>query len=205
MKLDTALSMLRRDPMTFLRNNLVVMVGHGITGVTYFYFGYQANSIGVNEAFKFSTTEASLDRSKAGIDGVISRLVQVHNVRMNKNSEDLDVSHIEPYVLDGGGPDIMVTGQVSACIIVVQQLPGGSLVVGHVQPGEGRQTATTLRQTLKLMGRFNGYGRVTHVFGLGDYHPRAHVIGVRTAGVWHLYAQVIASGSGPVTNSVQLV
>lgn len=205
MKLDTALSMLRRDPMTFLRTNLVVMAGHGTTGVTYYYFGYQAGSIGVNEAFKFSPTTASLDLSKAGIDGISSRLVHVHNVRMNRNNQDLDVSDIEAYVLDGTGPDIMVTGQLSACIFVVQQLPGGGLVVGHIQPGGSRQTGTTLRQTIKLMGRFHGHGRVTHVFGLGDYQPRAHVVGVRTAGTWHLFAQVIASGSGPVTASVQLI
>jgi hypothetical protein len=205
MKLDTALSLLRSQPLSFLRNNLVTIAGSSVSGVVPYYFGYNANCIGANEAFKFCPNGITLDRSKTGIDGKSSTALSVHNLRMNPSAEDLDISDIDPYVLNGAGPDIMITGQLSACILIVERKPAGQLVVAHIQPGQGRQSGAMLRQTLKMMGRFHGYGRVTHVFGLGDYQPRAHVIGIRKGGIWNLYAQVVGSGMGPVTNSVQIV
>jgi hypothetical protein len=87
----------------------------------------------------------------------------------------------------------------------VQNLGNGSLVVAHVEPGGARQTATTLRHTLKLMGRFAGHGRVTQVFGKPDYSDRATVIGVRVGGNWQLFGQRLASSQGPIQGVTRIV
>lgn len=199
MKLDTALYQLRQSPQTFLQNNLLNLAGDAVSGTRINYLSrYDGIGASVNEGFSISPTPRY--SSSNGIDGKTHTAVSVHNVRMNKSTEDLDVSAIEPYVL-AGGPDIMVTGQLSACIFIVQQL-GAQLVVAHIQPGGKRQTGTTLRQTLKLMGRFAGHGRVTHVFGLGDYSQRAYVVGIRQGGGWHLYGQRVTGGLSPTIQGV---
>lgn len=211
MKLDTALNLLKSSPVPFLRTNLLSISGSSPSQVRNYYFSHYQNVIrhtGMSEYFKFDTqpTHAS-PTAITGIDGMLHKIVSVHNVRMNPNSEPLDISQIPSYILDGNGPAIMVTGQLSACIFAIRQ-EVGRLIVAHIQPGGGRQTGTTLRQTIKLMGRFDaasGGGRVTHVFGLPDYPIRAHVVGLRSAGGWHIYAQCVASGNGPVTNSLMIV
>jgi hypothetical protein len=203
MKIDTALYQLKTNPMSFLSNNLLSISGVGQSGPKVFYFCYYDNiAPGVNEGFKMQSFPNN--SVKTGIDGKSYTAIRVQNVRMNPNTEDLDVSDIEPYVLDGTGADVMVTGQLSACIFCVRQ-EAGRLIVAHIQPGGKRQTGKTLRQTLKLMGRFNGGNRITHVFGLGDYPIRAHVVGLRTGGTWRLYAQRINSGNGPIQDSVQII
>jgi hypothetical protein len=203
MKIDTALYQLRNQPQMFLQTNLLNLAGAPVSGSRVNYFcRYDGIVHTVNEGFSIRPTP--INSIATGIDGKAYSAVGVHSVRMNPNTEDLDVSAIEPYVLGAGGPDIMVTGQLSACIFVVQQV-GAQLVVAHIQPGGGRQTATTLRQTLKLMGRFAGYGRATHVFGLGDYAARAYVVGVRKAGAWHLYGQRVAAAGGPIQGVTQII
>lgn len=203
MKIDTALYQLKSNPVSFLGNNLLSISGVGQSGPKIFYFCYHDSlAPGVNEGFRLQSYPTN--GPMTGIDGKRHTAMRVQNVRMNQNTEDLDVSDIEPYVLDGTGADVMVTGQLSACIFCVRQEPG-RLIVAHIQPGGKRQTGKTLRQTLKLMGRFNGGNRITHVFGLGDYAIRANVIGFRTAGTWQLYAQKIASGNGPIQDSVQII
>jgi hypothetical protein len=205
MKVDTALMQLRTMPLVFLRNNLLVIAGGQQSGVSRYYFGYKDGTFtGANEAFRLTPDPAALDRQRAGADGKMWTSFAVHNVRMIPSTEDVDVSDIEPYVLGGAGPDLMVTGQLSGCVLAVQSL-GVSLAVAHIQPGGTRQTGSMLRQTVKLMGRFHGHGRVTHVFGLGDYPARAHVVGLRAAGGWRLYAQHVGSGLGPVTASTQII
>lgn len=211
MKLDTALNLLKSSPVPFLRNNLLSISGSGISQVRPYYFSHYQASIhhtGMAECFKFDTLPvAASPTAITGLDGMLHKTVNVHNVRMNPNTEALDISAIPAYILDGAGPDIMVTGQLSACIFAIRQEPG-RLLVAHIQPGGGRQTGSTLRQTIKLMGRLahaTGGGRVTHVFGIPDYTARAHVVGLRSGGGWHIYAQCVASGTGPITSSLMIV
>ncbi|MGV2334359.1 MAG UNVERIFIED_CONTAM: hypothetical protein LVR18_09665 [Planctomycetaceae bacterium] len=208
MKLDTALYQLKNFPVTFLRSNLLWIAGYHLSETRTYYFGYHDNftqAQGTNEGFKFAPQNLFAASKTTGIDGKYSTALRVHNVRMIPKTEDVDVSDIEPYVLDGTGPDLMVTGQLSGCVFVVQQMPTG-LVVAHIQPGGNRQSGDVLRETIRLMGRFRGHGRVTKVFGIGkDYSVRAHVVGIRTGGTWHLYAQQVATGTGPVTGSVCII
>lgn len=207
MMLKTALYQLRNMPQSFLGTHLVVTAGAPQSGQRLYYFGY--TDLGFNptvtgNGFKFSTSAATLDTRQSGYDSQSYTALQVHNVRMIPATEDIDVSAIEPYVLDGTGPDIMVTGQLSGCVFCVRQEPG-RLIVAHIQPGGRRQGGAMLRNTLKLMGRFQGYGRITHVFGVGDYTARAHVLGVRTGGVWRIFGQKVNSGTGPITGTATVV
>jgi hypothetical protein len=208
MKLDTALYRLKNDPLGFLRSNLLSIAGHSQSNSRIFYFGFYdtfARTATTNEGFKFAADAVMASSTTAGIDGKSVTAVSVHNVRMIPSAEDVDLSDIESYTLGTGGPDLMITGQLSGCVFVVQQIPTG-LVVAHIQPGGKRQAGPMLRESVRLMGRFRGHGRVTRVFGVGkDYAARAHVVGVRTGGTWHLYAQQVSTGVGPVTGSVQII
>ena len=204
MKLDTALYQLRTQPNAFLQTSLLNLVGSP-SGVKNAYFYRFAESVGVNEAFSINPYMSFVAADDVGgLDGKVVTRVAVRSVRMIPRTEGIDFSTIEPYTLDGGGPDIMITGQLNACIFVVQQV-GGQLHVAHIQPGGALQTAAVLRQTLKLTGRFAGQGRVTHVFGKGDYASYAYVVGVRSGGIWHVYGQRTAGPGGPVVGVTQIV
>lgn len=212
MKLSTALMMLKGSPVPFLRMNLVQIAGAGVSGPQNYYFSHHQadpHHTGMAEAFKFDThfIGAGGGVPVTGIDGQLYRMMSVHNVRMNPNTEGLDISDIPAYVLDGTGPDVMVTGQLSGCVFAIRQ-EAHRLLVAHVQPGNGRQDGPLLRQTIRMMGRLHhagAGGRVTHVFGIPDYNARAHVIGVRTGGTWHIYAQCVTTGMGPITASSMII
>ena len=165
MKLDTALHQLKHRPLDFLGNNLLSISGRAQSGACPYYFGYYDNlGPGVNEGFKFQPGFPP-PSTKTGIDGKRYTVKMVHSVRMNPSSEDLDVSAMDGYVLDATGPDIMVTGQLSACVFAIRR-EAGRLLVAHIQPGGRRQSGSMLRQTIKLMGRFSGNGdRVTQTDG----------------------------------------
>jgi hypothetical protein len=208
MKLDTALYQMRTAPEQFLRSNFLSIAGHSQSTALTYHFGYHdtfVRSPSTNEGFRFAPNRVFVASTTAGVDGKTSTTVPVHAVRMIPSTEDVDLSDIEPYLLGPGGPDLMVTGQLSGCVFAVQQIPAG-LVVAHIQPGGRRQAGPMLRESVRLMGRFRGHGRVTHVFGVGrDYQARAHVLGVRTGGTWQLYAQMVTSGTGPVTGSTRIL
>lgn len=209
MKLDTALQMLRRDPMTFLRTNVLRIAGSATSGPCIYHLGYLdqvMRSPTTNEGFNFEATQAMARSNSAGYDGKSTQAVPVHNLRMIPRSEGFEVTDIEAYALGGGGPDILVTGQLSACVFAAQRLPGGGLVVGHIQPGGALQGGAALGQTIRITGRFRGHGRVTHVFSYGrDYSSYAYVVGVRTGGTWHLYGQKVTTTKGPVIGVTQIV
>src|SRR5690606_42153834 len=138
------------------------------------------------------------------LDYKVNKALHVLSVRMIPHTEHLDLSDIEPYVLDGTGPDLMVTAQLSGCVFAIRQEPG-RLIVAHMQPGGTRQSGALLRQTVKLVGRFANYGRVTHVFGVGDYNPRAHLVGIRKGGTWEIYAQSVRRGTGRLRRAMRTV
>jgi hypothetical protein len=202
MKLDTVLYQLQHHTMAFLQSHVLTLHGAALSGPRINYLCYHDGAQGANEGFQIAPDP--LITPLQGIDHMVYKAIKVHSVRMIKSSEDFDVSDLEPYVLDGTGADLMVTGQLSGCVFAIRQEPG-RLIVAHVQPGGNRQPGAMLRQTIKLMGRFANYGRVTHVFGRGDYHGRAHVLGVRKGGTWQIFAQEVASGSGPVVRAMRII
>ena len=178
-------------PQAFLSTYLLSIAGSSPSGIRAYNITTYAG-VGGTEGFQL-------------VNAPLGHLVgNVHVVRMIPNTEDVDIAGMEPYVLDGTGPDIMVTGQLSGCVFAIAQ-GVGQLVVWHIQPGGTRLGGAALRQAVRLTGRFTGHGRVTHVFGIGDYTQRAHIVGIRNGGTWHIYAQLVASGAGPVTAARQVI
>lgn len=212
MMLRTALMMLRANPLQFLRNHLLTLAGHPQSGQRLMYFGYDSKGLGQyfeHEGFKICPTPVALDHTQMGLTHQTSMGLQVHNVRMIPRAENLDIAAIEPYVLDGNGPDLMITGQLSACLFAIRrEFAPNRLIVAHVQPGGhgggGLQRGHTLHQSVRIAGQFHGYGRVTHVFGANQY-AYAFVVGIRTAGTWHVYAQRLAGPQGPLLPPMQIV
>jgi hypothetical protein len=208
MKLDTALNLLKAAPPSFLGTHLLSMAGSPLSQVYLYYFSHHqapGHHTGMGESFKFDTIPPTAGAiSITGGDNKLYTKMSVHNVRMNPCTESLDISAIPGYVLDGSGPDIMITGQLSACVFAIRQEPG-RLIVAHIQPGGGRASGPMLRQSIKMTGHFAGGGKVTHVFGMPDYTSKAYVAGIRTGGTWHIYAQCVTSNNGPITGSVTIV
>lgn len=196
MKTSTALYQLKSFPETFLRSNLLIIAGVGRSGVVDYYIEPKdTNNQRYNEAFKFTSFSGDERREK----------LQVHNVRMIPKTEAFNPKEIEAYSLDGG-PDLMITGQLSGCAFAVAK-PGATLVA-HIQPGGGRGEGHDLRNTLVKDGRFKGYANApVKVFGLGDYTAYAYIVGIRNGNDWQFFAQQVTGPGADVqiTNVIRLV
>lgn len=112
---------------------------------------------------------------------------------------DTGAAAMNPFALPvAGGPDIMLTGQLSGCSFVI--LPGGnSIRVAHVRPMPG--VAATVLRTNLVRGNPNAhvvYG-VHNLAGFYDNYIRSvAVVGVRTFGSWAVYAQKL--DNSPASN-----
>jgi len=193
MRPQTALYQLRRSPAVFLRNYAVTIFGGAVSGQRTVPFGHhptQPRGAGApNEAFRFGQPVVYSTSSTP-------QNLAVHNVRMIPNTESIDLADLEAYSLGAGGPDIMVTGQLSDCSFAVLSA-GGNHLVAHVQSGGVRVRPAELKAILQRTGRFHGHAdqRLNRVFGRGDYTCLASVLGVRVGGQWQIYAQHY-TGSG---------
>lgn len=189
MKASTALYQLKTFPETFLRNNLLIIAGVKTSGIinNYYIESKDSANSSYNEAFKFTNFSSAENKDT----------VAVHNVRMIPISEDFKYTEIESYPLTGG-PDLMITGQLTGCTFVTAN-SGGSTLVAHIQPGGSRGSGQELRDKVLKDGRFKNYPNQTvSVFGVGDYQGAAYVVGVRIGGQWQLYGQMV---TGPGTNA----
>jgi hypothetical protein len=92
------------------------------------------------------------------------------------------------YTLGGGGPALMVTGQLSGCVFCI--LPVGNTVLcAHVRPTG--IDAKALQTLLMNRGRFVGHpGSALRCFGRREYPEYATVVGVRKGAAWQIWAQV---------------
>ena len=84
-----------------------------------------------------------------------------HSVKMFESTQ---LSLITTYTLPvAGGPDLMVTGQLSGCAFAIADNGDGSLVVAHIRPNQESLDAVTLHQILKKSASW------TTVYGRDDY------------------------------------
>ena len=98
------------------------------------------------------------------------------------------------YVLPAtGGPDIMVTAQMSGCAFGIGSDAGGSRLVSHIQPPLA--VADARKRARQLYGATAaGFKDKTprSVFRRGqEYEFEAVILGVRRNGKWKIYAQNI--------------
>ncbi len=105
-----------------------------------------------------------------------------HSVKMFHSD---NISAIGTYTLPvAGGPNLMVTGQLSGCSFAIHDVGDGSLVVAHIQPGT-HLAARPLQHALQAIPDW------TIVYGRDDYsHDRvATIVGARVGGRWHIWVQ----------------
>jgi hypothetical protein len=126
----------------------------------------------------------------AAAAGAGGSVFNAHSIHMDAGSAGMNF-----YLLDGTGPAIMVTGQLSGCSFVMLPAGAGHVNVAHVQP-QG-QTGAALQGTL-ANGLPNAqiYGAAGTTGNYDSSDRVASVIGVRIAGQWRIYAQKQDAGSG---------
>jgi hypothetical protein len=108
---------------------------------------------------------------------------QAHSVHM-----DVGTAAMGFYRLDGAGPNIMLTGQLSGCSFVMMPAGVGSIDVAHIKPHQISGKA----MHANLGGAFANaaiYGDSTQG-GFYDSDSRVvSIVGVRSGGQWRIYAQ----------------
>jgi len=115
-----------------------------------------------------------------------------HSVKMWDSGSP---QNIQPYTLPAaGGPNLMVTGELTGCAFAIHDNGNGSLVVAHVKPHTlrpGEHPSAALRAVpLQNSLQANPYWHV--VYGGKDYSPgtrRVAIVGRRTNTGWKIYAQ----------------
>lgn len=127
----------------------------------------------------------------AAVAGIGGSVFNAHSIHMDTGSANMNF-----YTLDGTGPAIMVTGQLSGCSFVMLPAGAGQVNVAHVQP-QGGQTGAALQGTLaSAMANAQVYGAAGTRGNYDSADRVASVIGVRVGGQWRIYAQKQDAGSG---------
>lgn len=99
------------------------------------------------------------------------------------------------YYIVGPGTSYMTTGQLTGCCFAWCQ-SGDTLLCTHIRPagsgpGGAAITGETLHNQVKATGRFQGLPhQALNTFGRLNYPEFATVIGVKSNGMWKLYAQI---------------
>jgi len=182
-------------PSGFLKNYPVRIFGDagasGVANYTMVNYGASMRPGSIMGKFNQHATESFAIRSAAAMLGVgpghNGKAFIAHSIHM-----DVGTAAMGFYLLGAGGPNIMVTGQLSGCsfVMVPAALPG-QVQVAHVQPLlAGGQTGRALYQQVTAgVPNAQVYG-AAETTGNYDAHDRAaSIIGVRTGGQWVIYAQ----------------
>lgn len=107
-----------------------------------------------------------------------------------------------------GGPDIMLTSQLSGCTFGVgSDTGGGSRLVSHIQPDNGQNARQTLHNTMVggLNNNVDGLFERENQPGKKSYESvknRATVMGLRVGTAWQFWAQTYKAGTNREIYSV---
>jgi len=142
---------------------------------------------GDKEGFKVSS-----DQHAAGVGNV---QFQAHSIYMVEHNVPMNVLALDGYLLDGTGPDIMVTGMMNGCSFLMKANINKTQVrCAHIRPPPGPTGAVDLNIRMMNNAQFHGdagpltvYGRMS--YPSGNSGRSTTVIGVRKAGVWGIYQQ----------------
>jgi hypothetical protein len=123
----------------------------------------------------------------AAVGGVGNgRVFNAHSIHM-----DGGIAAMGFYNLGIGGPDIMVTGQLSGCSFIMVAAAAGTVNVAHVHP-----TGTT---GALLRAALIAANPGAQIYGVGHYDSNdrtVSIMGVRTGTAWRIYAQKHDSTTG---------
>lgn len=217
MDLEDAVAMLMDHPKDFLeRNALTIAGGSDLTsGVRIFTMEKQGlaevslNGPGWSGARKVELWRAQVTPDTSG--RVLRRFTagtaekaefRAYYVAMRQIEEDVTTTH---YALPAaGGPDLMLTSQLSGCTFGYgSQSQGGACLVSHIQPagaGGGRRAPGATSEIGKaalrfaVLGPMQG-GTVLETSG----QVKVTVIGSRTNGRWVFYKQVKDDATQKIT------
>ena len=97
-----------------------------------------------------------------------------------------------------GGPDIMVTSQLSGCTFGIGSNAGGNRLVSHIQPPQSEKNLDIRRGQLSDATRrgFAPGSEFSKFERGGDYQNDAAILGIRRNGEWQIYAQHIDVRAG---------
>lgn len=109
-----------------------------------------------------------------------------------------------------GGPDIMLTSQLSGCRFGTGSDANGVTLVTHIQPDQ------TMHKDLRqadlavqvAQGFVNQGGTTGQGFSMGGTYTQGHkatIIGVRAGGVWHFYQQDIGYDKKEVITGLTVI
>lgn len=184
---QNAYNSLMADPVSFLKTYPVRIFGSpGASGVTQYAIENRGPSHRpgtIRGTHNWHTTESFNIKRPAYVNNGYS--FYAHSVHM-----DVGLTNMQFYRLPSlGGPNIMLTGQLSGCSFVISPVAHGNDVdVAHVQPQV--VNPATLRNNLAVQHQ-NAF-----VFGVSE--QRGHynganravsIIGIRSAGRWKFYSQ----------------
>jgi hypothetical protein len=107
---------------------------------------------------------------------------QAYNIQMVPSNNPVVM-----YNIPATAPNFLVTGGLSGCSFLVDQLAGGQIACAHMQPSSGAGTGA--EDGPALAARLSGTHGV--VYGRNRYHAQNQVcvVGVRSGGRWKIYAQ----------------
>lgn len=100
-----------------------------------------------------------------------------------------------------GGPDVMITSQLSGCSFGVGSNPGGAVLVSHVQPNLALPVANRAADLANNLGA--GFAHLTSTAAkLNQYDVYAAIVGVRTNATWRFYLQAYDTSQRVVTKAM---
>ncbi len=215
--LDDILPEMTRDPVGFLRHYSVLITGsHGYSGVVDAWFldrdetrtGFTTGWSGaLRRTRQRPLIEFIIGYGQPGnyADGGTLRIWYVAMRQMNE--QWVDTHTVLPSL---GGPDIMMTSNLSGCSFGIGMPSAGAQIVSHIRPpnqlgGTAHLPHSQMDPTVQAGlrdGQLALFSRATQP----AYTDWATIIGIRRNGRWSFYAQTVEGGGweGAITGAFRI-
>jgi hypothetical protein len=185
-----ALQLLAADPRPFLERYVVTAVGaNNPSGLETFKIA-NSTGMGANTPYRPGSRLGSLNKHAtekfriwpaAGLAAAGDEF-QAYNIQMVPSNNPVVM-----YNVPANAPNLLITGGLSGCSFLVDDLGNGQIACAHMQPSSGAGTGN--ENGPALAARLSGQYGV--VYGRNRYHAQNQVcvVGVRRGGQWKIYAQ----------------
>jgi hypothetical protein len=200
------------DPVGFLNKNALSIAGgttynSGLRIFTMETFNYgEIDTVGVNwsskkkvQRWRASVTADTSSRPLRRFTRGTAEYAEfrAYYVAMKQVGENVATTHFT--LPNTGGPDLMLTSQLTGCTFGYgSQAPGSGCLVSHIQPvGGGVGGLSEIGKAglkRQVLGPMNGGGTALETDGTAT----TTVVGKRTGGTWSFYRQVNERGGNKV-------
>jgi hypothetical protein len=186
-----------------LQSILITIAGHpGPSGVQNYHAEHYPRD--GRDSLKISSNALAL--------GPHAVLVPAHSVQMITHANTPPLGQIPGYLLDGNGPDLMLTGMLNGCSFVMKANANRTAVrCAHLQPQLGAGQGSALNVHCINGAAFVGDAGPVLVYGRNSYPDGAGlsrsstVLGVRRAGAWEIYAQIFDAAAFTVVSATRIL